>query len=162
VLAQLDIPTTIYAATGSDEYRKPRIGIWKEVCDDHDIGPDEVDLEESFYVGDAGGRLQEGTGKSAVAKDFSCSDRNFAHNLGIRFLTPEEFFLGEKPRDFKRGFDLAEHPLADPSSDLVFEKKNENEVVLFCGPPGAGKSTFYWRHLKPLEYERINQDNLKS
>lgn len=33
---------------------------------------------------------------------------------------------------------------------------------MFCGSPGAGKSTFYWTHLEPLGYERINQDILKS
>ena len=33
---------------------------------------------------------------------------------------------------------------------------------MFCGSPGAGKSTFYWENLRPLGYERINQDILKS
>ena len=163
VLTQLDIQTAIYAATGRDVYRKPRTGIWKEICDDFDLDDEDIDLQGSFYVGDAGGRLQEGTGKSAVAKDFSCSDRNFAHNLGIRFMSPEEFFLGEKPREFKRDFDIANYPLIEPPEDgSVFGKKNGKEVVLFCGPPGAGKSSFYWKHLKPLEYVRINQDILKT
>jgi bifunctional polynucleotide phosphatase/kinase len=162
ILTQLDIPIAIYAATGRDTYRKPRTGIWKEICDDFDLEEDDADIEGSFYVGDAGGRLQEGTGKSAVTKDFSCSDRNFAHNLGIRFRTPEEFFLGEKPREFKRDFDVANYPLVELAEGPVFEKKNDKEVVIFCGPPGSGKSTFYWKHLKPLAYERINQDILKT
>lgn len=34
--------------------------------------------------------------------------------------------------------------------------------VLFVGSPGSGKSTFYTKHLKPLEYVRINQDTLKT
>lgn len=42
------------------------------------------------------------------------------------------------------------------------EKKNPVDVVLFCGSPGAGKSSFFWRHLKPLGYERVNQDTLKT
>jgi bifunctional polynucleotide phosphatase/kinase len=31
-----------------------------------------------------------------------------------------------------------------------------------CGSPAAGKSSWYWRNLEPLNYERINQDILKS
>lgn len=43
-----------------------------------------------------------------------------------------------------------------------YTKRNKQDIVLFCGSPGAGKSTFYWENLKPLGYERINQDILKS
>ncbi|KAK7425094.1 DNA kinase/phosphatase Pnk1 [Neonectria punicea] len=169
VLSSLDLPTTVYAATSQDIYRKPRTGMWTELCDDYDI--EDVDLENSIFVGDAGGRtasLGKGTdGVVPVAKDFSCSDRNFAHNTGIKYQTPEEFFLGEKPRSFIREFDLAHYPRGDAenvTSDgpRVFEKTNDQDIVLFCGPPGAGKSSFYWKYLKPLGYARINQDTLKT
>lgn len=165
ILTQLDIPTSVYAATGKDLFRKPRTGIWKELCDDYDLEKEEVDKERSFFVGDAGGRIPvPATAKcKVIAKDFSCSDRNFAHNVGIKYETPEEFFLGEEPRQFLRDFDLSSFPTPEAESiDIIFEKKNDQEVVLFCGPPGAGKSTFYWTHVKPLGYERINQDTLKS
>ena len=42
------------------------------------------------------------------------------------------------------------------------EKKNPLDIVLMCGSPGSGKSTFYWTKMKPLNYERINQDRLKT
>ncbi|EQB45243.1 polynucleotide kinase 3 phosphatase [Colletotrichum gloeosporioides Cg-14] len=169
VLTQLDIPTTIYAATEKDIYRKPRPGMWKELCEDYDIS-DEVDLEHSVFVGDAGGRIatvkSAGKNGSATAKDFSCSDRNLAHNIGIDYKTPEEFFLGEEPRDFVREFDVMHYSYPEESktssSDVLFEKKNQQDIVICCGPPGAGKSTFFWNHLKPLGYERINQDILKT
>lgn len=165
ILTQLDLPTSIYAATGKDIFRKPRTGMWKELCKDYDIPEDEADLENSLFVGDAGGRtaqLKNGETGAAGAKDFSCSDRNFAHNIGIDYKTPEEFFLDEKPREFSRDFDLASFPYSDSPDSIVFEKKNDQDMILFCGPPGAGKSTFYWKYLKPLGYERINQDTLKS
>ncbi|KAH7261760.1 polynucleotide kinase 3 phosphatase-domain-containing protein [Fusarium tricinctum] len=170
VLNSLNLPTCVYAATEHDIYRKPRTGMWKEVCDDYDISETDVDLENSIFVGDAGGRTAtfsrgpEGT--PATAKDFSCSDRNFAHNVGIKYRTPEEFFLGDKARSFAREFDLAEHPFRNDAqsghSVVTFEKTNDKDMILFCGPPGAGKSTFYWKSLKPLGYERINQDLLKT
>lgn len=69
---QLNLPATIYAATEKDIYRKPRTGMWKEVLDDYDISsPEDLNLEESIFVGDAAGRLA----RPRKAKDFSCSDR---------------------------------------------------------------------------------------
>lgn len=173
MLTQLDLPTTVYAATGRDNFRKPRTGMWAEICQDYNIPEDEIDIAGSIFVGDAGGRTAQlknsETGAAAAAKDFSCSDRNFAHNVGIAYQTPEEFFLGEPPREFLRDFDLAAYPYADAEADgtdsngeVLFEKTNKQDIVIFCGPPGAGKSTFYWRHLKPLGYERVNQDTLKT
>lgn len=40
--------------------------------------------------------------------------------------------------------------------------RDANFRVKLCGSPGAGKSTFYWKQLQPLGYERVNQDILKS
>ncbi|KAK4151719.1 polynucleotide kinase 3 phosphatase-domain-containing protein [Chaetomidium leptoderma] len=164
VLSQLGIPTTLYAATGKDIYRKPRPGMWTEMKDDYDLAESDIDLENSVFVGDAGGRTAELKGASATAKDFSCSDRNLAHNIGIKFQTPEEFFLGEKPRDFARDFDLVNFPFVEQeeSGGIGLEKTNDKDIILFVGPPGAGKSTFYWKYLKSLGYERVNQDILKS
>jgi DNA 3'-phosphatase len=127
VLNQLDMPVSIYAATEKDIYRKPRIGMWTELLDDYDISSDNLDLEHSIFVGDAAGRHAE-AGKS---KDFSCSDRygpspllyhfiltqdsNFAGNIGLRFYTPEEFFLNEAPRAFSRPFEPSDF-LPDPAA----------------------------------------------
>lgn len=72
VLNQLQLPVTVYAATGRDEYRKPRTGMWRELLDDYDLESiGSVDLERSFFVGDAGGRAAV----SGAVKDHSCSDR---------------------------------------------------------------------------------------
>lgn len=168
ILTQLDIPTAVYAATGKDIFRKPGPGMWKEMCEDFDLTEKDVDKDGSFFVGDAGGRILQPAsgGKKAIVKDFSCSDRNLAHNVGIRYETPEEFFLGEEPREFQRDFDLASYPepikTGQEDGTVLFEKQNDKDIVLFCGPPGSGKSTFYWNYLKPLGYERVNQDLLKS
>lgn len=167
VFTQLDLPLTLYAATAHDKYRKPRPGMWERLLLDSGLKVEEVDLESSIFVGDAGGRVESGK----LRKDFSISDRNFAHNVGIAFKTPEEFFLGEESRQYLRDFDPAQYfsALAAPTSvtndstaPTTFTKKHDLDIVLFCGSPGAGKSTFYWNVLKPVGYERVNQDTLKS
>jgi bifunctional polynucleotide phosphatase/kinase len=164
VFTQLDLPMAIYAATTHDQYRKPRTGMWARMHQDFELKPDDIDYENSIFVGDAGGRVENGK----LKKDFSCSDRNFSHNVGIAFKTPEEFFLREEPRAFLRDFDpaqhlstLEEHNAANDSAPM-FTKTNDLDIVLLCGSPGAGKSTFYWNVLKPLGYERVNQDILKT
>lgn len=206
VLSQLELPISLYAATGKDWFRKPRTGMWDELLEDHDLDAvGSVDLENSFFVGDAGGRAGSSTG--GAGKDHSCSDRsanttkrislriftdfsrNFAANVGIPFMTPEEYFLHEEPKPFTRDFNPADFlnstgltstdasefiGLLLPASTnlidillhhlapIVFTKNNLVDIVLFCGSPGVGKSTFYWSHLKPLGYERVNQDILKT
>lgn len=46
--------------------------MWKELLEDYGIhSSGDVDLENSIFVGDAGGRIAHG----GTPKDFSCSDR---------------------------------------------------------------------------------------
>ena len=56
-----------------------------------------LDYKNSFYVGDAAGRLKTKTNK----KDFACSDRMFALNANLKFYTPEEFFIEDYKDDRK-------------------------------------------------------------
>ncbi|KAG9656623.1 PNK3P-domain-containing protein, partial [Aureobasidium melanogenum] len=165
VLIQLDLPIVLYAATNKDKFRKPRTGMWDKLLEAQGlIREGDVDLESCYFVGDAGGRTASARG---IKADFSCSDRDLASNVGIKFMTPEEFFLGEDSRPFTRSFDPTAHvsPVLTSKTDaspIAFAKKNDLELVIFCGSPGAGKSTWFQQHLKPLGYERVNQDLLKS
>jgi hypothetical protein len=92
--------------------------------------------------------------------------RDLAANIGIRFLTPEEFFRNESTEAYEHVFvpaKVLEEPRAqDATVSAPFTKKSPQELVIFCGSPGAGKSTFYWDVLQPLGYERVNQDILKT
>lgn len=166
VFKTLDLPISLYAATEHDIYRKPRTGMWQQLLGDYGLEePGSVDVEKSIFVGDAAGRA--GDPQAKIKKDHSCSDRDFAANVGIRFQTPEEFFLDEPTKPFTRAFDPAtylETGLTSQTDDspVLFSKKDDVELVLFCGSPGAGKSTFYWEHMQPLGYERVNQDTLKT
>ncbi|KAF2161595.1 hypothetical protein M409DRAFT_58988 [Zasmidium cellare ATCC 36951] len=170
VFKALEIPITVYAATEKDLFRKPRTGMWEQMLQDYGLvdGDDaaaDVDREKSVFVGDAAGR--EGGKAAKIRKDHSCSDRDFAANVGIPFQTPEEYWLGEDAKPFTRAFEPAAflQTTLDSQTDadpIVFSKKNDLEIVLFCGSPGSGKSTFFWTHLAPMGYMRVNQDQLKT
>ncbi|KAF7116381.1 hypothetical protein CNMCM5793_004625 [Aspergillus hiratsukae] len=154
VMRGIDIPISVYAATEDDENRKPRTGMWREFVEDYDLDVFGVDLAASFYVGDAAGR----------PRDHSAVDRGFALNVGIPFKTPEEFFLNKAAKNVPELFNPSSYLKTDPADNVPvpFARQSPRELVIFCGSPGAGKSTFYWNHLEPLGYERVNQDNLKT
>ncbi len=97
VARRLGAPLQLFCcAADGGPFRKPRTGVWRllntESCNG---GP--VDAEGSLYCGDAAGRTKDW--EPGRKKDFSCSDRLFALNLGLKFLTPEEMFLGRKATD---------------------------------------------------------------
>ena len=72
MFSHLDFQLALYAATARDQYRKPRSGMWDEMLEDFDLDVDNgPDLEASFFVGDAGGRLAS----TGIKADHSCSDR---------------------------------------------------------------------------------------
>lgn len=113
---------------------------------------------------------QTGPDHNSNNMDDGCSNatnRNFAANVGIQFKTPEEYFLHEPPQPFTRAFEPTSYlhsafATSLDASPFVIEKKNALDIVLLCGSPGSGKSTFYRKHLQPLGYERVNQDTLKT
>ena len=72
ILSHFDFPILLLASTAHDRYRKPRSGMWNEVLEELDL--DQIqspDLDECFFVGDAGGRAARGNAKA----DHSSCDR---------------------------------------------------------------------------------------
>ena len=94
----------VYVSTHLDKYRKPSIYFWKLFEDRLSrISGQKINYDESFYCGDCAGRKFNPTTKVADLKD---SDYKFAINAGLKFLTPEDLFLGEKPKGGKRSSEL--------------------------------------------------------
>ena len=137
IFVKNNIKVEVIAALNKDKYRKPLPNMFTE-CK---AG---FDKQKSFYVGDAAGRKQ----------DFSDSDYKFALNLGIKFYTPEDYFLGIKERlpVIKK--------LIENNKDIDIKTVYDKELIILVGLPSSGKSTFAKDKLK--EYTIINQDMLKT
>uniref|UniRef100_A0A674CGI6 Polynucleotide kinase 3'-phosphatase n=1 Tax=Salmo trutta TaxID=8032 RepID=A0A674CGI6_SALTR len=163
ILKTLQLPVQVFVASGPGIYRKPVMGMWEHLCEKENGGV-AVDKSQSLYVGDAAGRpVNWAPGKKK--KDFSCSDRLFALNLGLQFHTPEEFFLGWKTAPFSlppfdpRKCDSNARLYDPPSASLTSTKQ---EVIIAVGFPASGKSTFFHTHIVPKGYVYVNRDTLGS
>ncbi|KAK4285874.1 hypothetical protein QN277_002508 [Acacia crassicarpa] len=64
-----------------DPFRKPQPGMW-HLMEQHFNSGIPIDMDQSFYVGDAAGRKD----------DHSDADIKFAEAIGLKFHVPEEFF----------------------------------------------------------------------
>ncbi|GAB9474440.1 hypothetical protein Gpo141_00011564 [Globisporangium polare] len=167
IITKLNLPVLAILATKSDLMRKPRLGGWQEMLKVLGIDASQVNMDESFYCGDAAGRPKI----SGRSKDFAATDYKFAVNLGIKFHTPEDLFLKSMHRIhtlvdmWEIGFDprmlcsasSSSGFLTPASADLA---KSTQEVVIMVGPPASGKSFFTKTHFS--SYTTINQDELKT
>lgn len=132
----LGFPIFTVIAKKGDEYRKPFPKMIELLGFD-------VDLKNSFYCGDAAGRH----------KDFACSDREFAHNVGIPFYTPENLFLKQE----EKVFSYKSYEFESKKLEIKVQEK-EKEMILLVGSPASGKSYFS----EKINYVRINRDTLKT
>lgn len=168
----------VYASKTHDIYRKPNTGMWEQMKIDLRT---ELELDDnqrlrlsanSFYCGDAAGRTEASIFRKRLypssKKDFSDTDRKFAHNLRLKFMTPEEFYLrdyiDETPWEFS-GLDPNEY-LDNIGSNThamkyVF-KPRKREMIVMVGPPGSGKSTFVKKYLEKHNYVVVNRDTHKT
>ncbi|XP_075956014.1 bifunctional polynucleotide phosphatase/kinase isoform X1 [Anarhichas minor] len=163
ILAALQLPVQVFVSTSPGLYRKPVMGMWNHLCEKANDGVT-VDKMQTFYVGDAAGR-PENWAPGRKKKDFSCSDRLFALNIGLQFHTPEEYFLGWKSAPYSlpnfdpRKLDSTAGLLDPPSACLT---SSRTEVIVAVGFPASGKSTFFQTHVIPKGYVYVNRDTLGS
>ncbi|GAA5852586.1 hypothetical protein JCM8547_002553 [Rhodosporidiobolus lusitaniae] len=163
ICRKLNVPLRAFAAFEFDEYRKPAGGMWEGYLGSREDGGRGIDYEKSFYVGDAAGRPQ----------DHADTDRKFALNAGLPFLTPEQFFDGET--DDGNWTLWGGNPLAwdhsQPDPPPVFARPEEAqpelgdyegpEVVLLVGPPAVGKTKLYRERLEAKGFEHVTYTSAK-
>ncbi|KAF8024215.1 hypothetical protein BT93_F1421 [Corymbia citriodora subsp. variegata] len=85
----VNVPIQVFIACGvgkpsglaEDPYRKPKTGMWNVMAKYFNSGIS-IDMDKSFYVGDAAGRIN----------DHSDADIKFAQAIGLKFYLPEEYF----------------------------------------------------------------------
>lgn len=79
----------------------------------------------------------------------------------MTFLTPDEYFKGEKAVPFKWGgidpVQVLEDYKKKMPKQLPKYAKDEQELVIMVGQPASGKSTFSTRFLVPNGYVRVNR-----
>ena len=150
-----------------DYCRKPNLGLMEFL--ETKMGKS-IDKSNSFYVGDAAGRVKSGK----IKKDFACSDRMFAINLGIKFYTPEEFFLGKDEREYIMPH-VAKELFLDNLGNNILEKikkrdiflkiiSEEYDIIFMIGSPASGKSFISSQIIEFSEgkIELLSNDILKT
>ncbi|XP_052142880.1 polynucleotide 3'-phosphatase ZDP [Oryza glaberrima] len=88
-IERVKVPIQVFIACGlgkgktfpDDPFRKPNTGMWWLMREHFNSGVT-VDMDKSFYVGDAAGR----------ENDHSDADKEFAKAIGLKFHVPEEYF----------------------------------------------------------------------
>lgn len=161
----------VYVAKNYDLYRKPNLGMWEQMKIDllNEFNLDKIRIsKKSFFCGDAAGRKSASTFKkklypSSNKGDFTDSDRKFALNIGITFLTPEDFFMEDPPEMPYELLGINPSELIENISenDYVFEPRKK-EMIIMVGPPGSGKSEFVKKFILPHGYIHVNQDTCKT
>ncbi|KAL4390625.1 hypothetical protein HN51_011567 [Arachis hypogaea] len=89
-IEKVKVPIQVFIACGvgkgkadgkDDPFRKPKSGMW-HLMKQHFNSGIAIDMDQSFYVGDAAGR----------ESDHSDADIKFAEAIGLKFFVPEEYF----------------------------------------------------------------------
>ncbi len=104
--------------------------------------------KKSFFCGDAAGRISPSPFRkklypNSVKGDFSDSDYKFALNIGINFITPEDFLMENPPvmDVIFTGFDPNKFMSNLKNNTIEYNfKPRKKELIIIVALPGSGKT----------------------
>lgn len=156
-----------YISYESNGYRKPMTCMFDKFKETNKIIS--IDLNNSFYCGDAGGRVYLG---NKHIKDHSITDYYFAKNIGLKFKYPEEIFNQPLESNY------IDDPYTNASLKIWGYKKQKfpwkeldqfnnidnNKMIIMVGCPASGKSTLAKNIIERYnnEYEYFSSDVQKT
>ena len=139
----------VYVSKCYDVYRKPNLGMWKEMKSD--LKASALISKKSFFCGDAGGRVD----------DHSDVDRKFALNIGIDYFTPENMFQNNTTNEkFKLSGVVPSELFKTIKSRKICFEPQKKELIIMVGFQGSGKSDFIKKYISG--YQIIGNDICKS
>ncbi len=170
-LKKEDLNVSILVSVEDDYYRKPLTGMFDYLEEYLKKNKNTIKKSNSFYCGDAAGRIY-----SDKKKDFDISDLFFSKNIGLEFYVPEVIFKDddvsrthlytqsvskdEKNPEFKlpkRKYLICDKEVDEIQNSLPHLKMDQICVVLITGPPASGKS-----YLGKMMGEKYGCDILES
>lgn len=141
LMRRIGIPIQVFMSERNEKMMKPALGMWSALTKRNQNNT--IDTCRSFYVGCLGGRKT----------DASNEDRLFAVNVGIKFFTPEEYFLGTSVAPYR-------FPKFNPREPCTFNFdqliSTGQEVVIMVGPPDSGKTWICKHYMVPAGYIHIS------
>lgn len=145
-----------YISYKNNYYRKPMTGMYEIFLSSNLI--ESVDTKNSFYCGDASGRVFITCDK----KDHSITDYFFAKNIKINFKYPEEIFKHHLKMHYINNPNINNSLFLWTYSKMKFpydtidnfNRKNGPKIILMVGSPASGKSTLAQKLLE--RYKRNN------
>jgi predicted kinase len=162
------IPVMALFATKHNCFMKPFTNLWKVMGFMYQIKNKAIpDVSTSIYIGKFDGGLYVKNWQAVAAKKFtkkiyttrSDSDRAFAHNVGVQFVSRAQFFYGKPEPKWKWCFFLMS--LEDRMKYI--KQHNESEepnlraimgdkkyLVIVIGRPSSGRSTLIKRIIAEL------------
>ena len=161
------IPIIAFFSIKNNNFNKPCTGLWRMINLLYKKKNKKIDTNKCLMVGNLAGRLDINNNK----QDYSVSDRAFAHNIQVKFSTPNNFFNNKLTYSRWQwdkcilSYNEKQHLMNIKESIYVPNilnelPKNTNisyNIVIVTGMPSSGKTTIC-ENLKKLWEERYKSN----